>query len=207
MQLNLKIHSHGGKRSHAGRKKIHSRGLRHRTREKINHRSLLHINFRYRIHLRNKETLKLLKKAISNGRMHGLNILHFSFQSNHVHLIVEARDNQTLTKGMRSLTITFAKGINRGSIQLQRYHLHVLKTIRECKNAIHYVLFNQQKHEKGTYSSIDEYSSLLCFKGGLELVRKFAEKNRMILTIGKSTWVPDTPTTYLARRALKELLL
>lgn len=68
-------------------------------------------------------------------------------QTNHIHLIIEADHNDTLTKGMRSLTVTFAKGLKKGKVQLERYHLHVLRSLKETKNAIQYVLFNQQKHD------------------------------------------------------------
>jgi hypothetical protein len=62
-----------------------------------------------------------------------------------MHFIIEADNNRILEAGMRSLTVTLAKGIKKGKVQLERYHLHVLKTIRETKNAIHYVLFNEQR--------------------------------------------------------------
>jgi REP element-mobilizing transposase RayT len=206
LKLNLNRGRHGGRRAKCGKKRQHSKGVSHRTREKIESRTPLHINFRYNKIIRNKETLKLLKRSIANARVHGLRILHFSFQSNHIHLIVEANDNKTLTKCMRSLTITFAKGLRCGRIQIERYHLHALRTVRESQNAIHYVLFNQQKHEKGIYSTINEYSSVLSFENGLELVRKFAIRNKMILKIERGQWVPDIPSSWLARKGMWELL-
>jgi hypothetical protein len=147
--------------------------------------------------------LKLLKKSIQNARRHGLKVLHYSFQHNNIHLILEADNNSTLTKGMRSLTITFAKGLQKGRVQIERYHLHVLKTVRETKHAIHYVLFNQQKHEKGTYSVINDYSSVLYIKNGLDLIRKFAKEKALTLKIQKrSDWIPDAGSSYFARVAL-----
>ncbi len=164
----------GGLRFKAGRKRVHSKGVAHERREKVNARTPLHVNFKYRLNVRNKETLKLLKRSIQNARKHGLRVLQYSFQKNHIHLILEADSNVILTKGMRSLTITFAKGLQEGRVQLERYHLHVLRTVRETKHALQYVLFNQQKHESGTYSVVDEYSSVLSCRNGLEMVRKFA---------------------------------
>lgn len=193
---------HGGLREGAGRKRRKSRGVAHRIREKVSRNHLLHINFRYSKHVRNKDTLKLLKRAILNARKHGLRILSYSFQSNHVHLIVESADNAILSTGMRSLTVTMAKGLNRGRIQMERYHLHVLRSLRESRNAVQYVLFNQQRHERGTCSVINEYSSVLSLKNGLELVRKFALKHRMLLKIQKSDWVADDPQSYLGKLAL-----
>lgn len=160
MVLNLYKGSHGGRRPGSGRKRIHSKGVAHRTRERVNLKIPLHINFKVKASIRNKLCLKILKRAILNGREKGLIISHFSLQSNHVHLIIEARDNKTLTKGMRSLTITFAKNINKGSIQIERYHLHVLKSLNEVKNAVHYVLFNEQKHRNLKRAYVDHFSSL-----------------------------------------------
>lgn len=150
MQTKMKLSGGrwGGLRSKAGRKRIRSRGVAHIPREKISIRTPLHVNFKYKIPVRNKETLKLLKKSIQNARKHGLRILHYSFQHNHIHLILEAENNSILTKGMRSLNITFAKGLHKGRIQIERYHLHVLKTVRETKHAIHYVLLISRNMKK-----------------------------------------------------------
>ena len=200
----MKLNAHGGKRKNSGRTRLRSKGVAHRIREKVSHRTPLHINFRYSERVRNKDSLKLLKKAIANARRHGLCILHFSFQSNHIHLIVEATSNEILSRAMRSLTITFAMGLNRGRIQVERYHLHVLKSIRETRNAIYYVLFNQQKHEKGTSSTIDEYSSVLSVGYGMELVRLFAKRSKMTLKIGRSQWESDPPAFWLVTKVLRD---
>jgi REP element-mobilizing transposase RayT len=203
LKLNLNKGKRGGRRSGAGRKRIKSKGVAHRERETVNKRTPLHVNFKYVKNVRNKETLKTLRLAIQNARRHGLRVLHYSFQPNHVHLIIEANDNSILTRGMRSLTNTFAKKLNHGRIQVERYHLHVLRTPRESRNAIHYVLFNQQKHEKGTRSTVDDYSSVLCLKEGIDLVRKFAVAKKMVLRIGKVHWEPDPALSYLARKAIE----
>lgn len=206
MQMHLKLNSHGGKRDGAGRKRKKSRGVSHEVREKVTSRTPLHINFRYRRHVRNKDTLKLLKRAISNGRKHGLKVLHFSFQHNHVHLIIEASSNEILTKGMRSLTITFAKNLKKGRIQNERYHLHVLKSFREARNAIHYVLFNEQKHDSGICSAINGYSSLLSAGGWQNLVRKFARMKRITLRIERGEmWKCDSSGSFIFKKALELL--
>lgn len=195
MQINL---FRGGKRPGSGRKRIHSKGVAHRTREKVTKHRPVHINFKYKTSIRNKDCLRLLKRAIVNARKFGLRITHFSLQSNHIHIIAEADSNTILTAGMRSLTITFAKGLNKGRVQLERYHLHVLKGQRETKNAVMYVLFNKQKHEKGTYSNIDEYTSLLSMKNAVELIKEFVKKKKISLKINKGEpWIPDLPQSWL----------
>ena len=203
MQMKFSLNTHGGKREGAGRKRRRSKGVSHECRERVSSRTPLHVNFKFRISVRNKETLKLLKRAIKNSRRHGLKVLHYSFQKNHVHLIVEASENSTLTKGMRSLTITFAKGINQGRIQVERYHLHILKTFLEVKNAVRYVEFNEQKHDSGICSTVNSYSSLLCLKDWQILVQKFASLKKMTLKIERGeVWRPDESRSYVYKKGV-----
>lgn len=205
MQLSFK--THGGFREGAGRNRKRSRGVAHETREKVSGRAPLHINFKYKLQIRNKDTLRILKRAISNSRRHGLRVIHFSFQSNHIHLIIEATSNEILTRGMRSLTNTMAKRIGKGRIQVERYHLHILKTFREARNAIHYVLFNQQKHDSGACSTVNEYSSLLSLKEGIELIRRFVKKNRISIRIEKGeSWKGDEGRSYVYKKAWETLM-
>jgi hypothetical protein len=204
MQKRMKLNGKnwGGRRRGAGRKRMKSKGVAHRTRENVNHRTPMHINFKYRTHVRNKERLKLLKRSIQNARSHGLKILHYSFQRNHVHLIIEAINNETLTRGMRSLTITFAKGVNMGRIQVERYHLHVLRSLRETRNAMMYVLFNEQKHERGICSTVSGYSSLLSHPRAMELIRDFAKRKKKVIVVERGeAWRGDPARSFLAMKA------
>lgn len=196
---------HGGKRKGSGRKRIRSKGVAHRNREKVTRHTPLHINFKFKTTIKNKFCLRLLKRAIVNARAFGLRVIHFSLQHNHIHLIIEADNNDILTTGMRSLTITFAKGLKIGKVQVERYHLHVLKSIRETKNAINYVLFNKQKHEKGKYSIVDEYCSILSLRNAMKIISEYAKRQSLTLKIEKSWWLADKESSYVLKRALSEL--
>ena len=207
LKLNLYQGSWGGRRPGSGRKRLHSKGVAHRTREKVNHRLPLHINFKFKTHIKNKFCLKLLKRAIMNARSHGLKVIHFSLQSNHIHLLIESESNEILTRGMRSLTVTFAKGLSRGRVQLERYHLHVLKSVKEARNAALYVLFNQQKHEKGTYSKVDGYSSLLSIARAREVIKNYALKEKVTLHIKQyEKWQPDREKSFLLKRGILQMI-
>ena len=202
LQLNLDQGNRGGRRLNSGRKRLHSKGVAHRTRDVVTKRTPVHVNFKYKTHIRNKQCLKLLKRAIVNARGYGLRIIHFSMQHNHIHLILEPVSNDIMTRGMRSLTITFAKGLKAGKVQLERYHLHVLRTKREAINARNYVLFNKQKHEKGICgtSMIDEYCSIWELEGALELIKEMAKKLRMRLIVKERVrWELDQASTYLLK--------
>lgn len=193
MQTSLNFH--GGYRKGSGRTRLHSKGVAHRTREKVKHYQPLHINFKFRTFIKKKDSLRILKRALINARKQGLRIVHFSMQSNHIHLIVEALNNEVLSSGMRALTVTFAKGLKMGKVQVERYHLHVLKTKQEVKHAVHYVAFNQHRHEKGTYTVIDEFTSAL---SDLKMVKEYAKRMRITIKIqGSLVLQMDKPTIYL----------
>lgn len=200
LELNLFKGNRGGRRPGAGRKRLKSRGVAHRARETVKRQTPMHINFKFKTHIRNKDCLRLLKRAIVRSRRFSLRVIHCSLQSNHIHLIVEADNNEILTAGMRSLTITFARGMKKGKVQIERYHLHVLRGIQETKNAVHYVIFNKQKHEKGICSTVDEYSSLLLLKNAMELIRKFAADKKMTLKITQADrWELDHPFSFFLK--------
>jgi REP element-mobilizing transposase RayT len=78
-------------------------------------------------------------------------LLHFSVQSDHVHLLVEADDQPSLGRGMAGMAIRMARAVNRilqrkGAIWSCRFHARALTTPREVRNAIVYVIFNLRKH-------------------------------------------------------------
>jgi REP element-mobilizing transposase RayT len=202
LELNIYQGSKGGRRPGAGRKRLHSKGVAHRSREKVKVSTALHVNFKVKLTVRNKTGIRLLKRAIRNAQSHGLGILHFSLQSNHVHLIVEAKSNELLTRGMRSLCITFAKGLGQGRVQLGRYHLHVLRTLKETRNAVHYVLFNQQKHSGLKRAHVDEFSSL----GLVQDLKLLARKAKMTVVLSRIQQLPrlNTPAGWMIKRILNQ---
>lgn len=200
LKMTLNGRNHGGLREGSGRKRIKSKGVAHRPRETVKKSNPLHINFKFKTQIRNKTCLKILKRAIANSRSYGLRIIHFSMQSNHLHFIIEADSNVILTTGMRSLTITFAKGLNQGKVQIERYHLHVLKSLQETKNAVQYVLFNKQKHEKGRCSYVDEYCSLW---GMNNWMKAFSKRHGMTLKMGILEKYPlDQALSFFLKQAL-----
>jgi len=85
------------------------------------------------------------------GCLQRFRITHFSVQTNHIHLVAEGRDRRHLARGIQGLCIRIARALNRlwkrtGSLFADRYHDHVLKTPREVRNALLYVLQNCRRH-------------------------------------------------------------
>jgi putative transposase len=94
--------------------------------------------------------------------------VHFSLQRDHIHLIVEAPDRKRLSGGMCGLASGFARRVNglrgtHGRIFGDRYHRRDLKSPRQVRNALVYVLQNGAKH--GTAANLDAFSSAAFFDG------------------------------------------
>jgi putative transposase len=99
-------------------------------------------------------------------------LVHYSLQSNHAHFLVEAKDRHALGRGMQSLGARLARAVNRafarrGPVLAGRYHLHVLKTPREVRAALAYVLLNARRDAKKALKAIklDPASSARWFDG------------------------------------------
>lgn len=144
--MNLYKGTLGGWRKNAGRPRVKSKGVAHRKRELVTANTPLHINFKYTTFIQTDKVLSILETACYNALKFEFEVCYYSVQSNHVHLIAEARDTEALIKGMRSITNTMVKRIEKGAIQLERYHLHVLKNPTETRNALNYVINNDLKH-------------------------------------------------------------
>jgi REP element-mobilizing transposase RayT len=111
-----------------------------------------------------------IEEAIRKSAATDFRIVHFSVQRDHVHLIVEAHDRAALTHGMRGLTIRAALAVNRalarrGRVWADRYHARELKTPREVRSAIAYVLLNRRKHDARAPRGVDPCSSGAWFNG------------------------------------------
>ncbi|MCP5055820.1 MAG: hypothetical protein GY937_03740 [bacterium] len=99
-------------------------------------------------------------------------LVHYSIQSNHLHLIVEARDAGALGRGMNALGSRLARAVNRvfgrkGRVLLDRFHHVVLRTPSQVRNAMGYVLLNGRRHmkTKPRTTRIDPASSGRWFEG------------------------------------------
>lgn len=181
LDLDLAVHTWGGKREGAGRKKSPDRrDPLHRTRPEHVGRYPLHVVLRVR-----EEVGRLRRRHVYQGVHRSLlkiaariefRVVHVSLQHNHLHLLVEAADGAALESGMRALTISLAKRINRsleraGKVFEFRYHSTPLTSPRQTRNALAYVLNNWRRHredERGFHERtmiLDPYSSAIAFSG------------------------------------------
>jgi putative transposase len=157
-QLALDLRRWGGKRKGAGRPRTPGRIRRcvpHLCRPKLAARFPVHVTWRMSegvCNLRSRSSFTRLTKAfyVSAVRF-GYRIVHYAVMGNHVHLIVEARDEGALAIGMQSLGIRIAQSLNRmmerkGRVLSDRYHARILKTPTEVRHCVGYLQTNAQKH-------------------------------------------------------------
>ena len=100
--------------------------------------------------------------------------------------MVEAKDNDSLSRGMQGLCVRLARRLNAqlgrsGPVFAERYNARELKTPREIRNCRAYVLNNHHRHaaQQGMDSSgVDPYSSWAWFDGWKDCPAKWVAKAR-----------------------------
>jgi REP element-mobilizing transposase RayT len=174
---------HGGWRPGAGRKKKPGAGVSHAARPWLDGKNVpVHVTLRVVKGvrwLRGFETYPAVRRAlVAASARFGARIVHFSIQSDHIHLLVEARDRGCLARAMKGFEVRVARRLNalagrRGKVFADRYHAHQLETPTEARRALVYVLGNGARHagDRRERSSsreltwIDPFSSGCYFDG------------------------------------------
>src|SRR5690349_22458510 len=146
----------GGRREGAGRKPTgEMAGLPHVRREHFGRPLPAHVTLRVRSDvpsLRNVPVVREIERTFARGCARpGFRLVHYSLLGNHAHLVVEARDRDALGKGMKAIGARFARAVNRvagrtGPVLVERYHLRLLRTPKEVRSALRYVLLNARHH-------------------------------------------------------------
>jgi len=151
----------------------------HRARAPLARCHACHITLKVRRGIPSLRTVKLVRAlersfaaTCDRGRFR---LVQYSIQHDHVHLIAEAASQHDLACGMKSIAARIARGVNRvfrlsGRVLADRYHLHVLRTPREVRHALAYVLLNARRHvakmgRRLSAASIDPASSGRFFSG------------------------------------------
>ncbi|MBK8096547.1 MAG: transposase [Planctomycetes bacterium] len=203
---------HGGRRAGAGRKPNGPEaGVDHRTRAALAARFPVHVTVKLRSglpRLRRREEYAALRAAFAAGcrgvgATGAFRLCHYAVLNDHLHLIVEAHERLALSRGIQGLLVRIAKKLNtlwqrKGKVFADRYHDHILKSPRETRNALRYVLQNARHHAaKGRMvdasAPIDLFTSAPWFDGfrepirvrGLEaIVRPITDSRTWLLTLG-----------------------
>jgi REP element-mobilizing transposase RayT len=219
-QLLLDLHppkrrTHGGARAGAGRprKKESERGfIAHRARASHRKDDPVHVTLRVKRRvpsLRRQAMAAVVKNALVEQRKRfaekqakHFQVVHFSIQDDHLHLIVEAPDKRSIARGVAGLEIRIARQLNKllgrkGALWSGRYHRRDLRTPTETRNALRYVLLNFQKHRRvvGEGAFADPWSSATTFDGFVRTPTIFDDPN---------PWPRVRPRTWLLRTGFRK---
>jgi REP element-mobilizing transposase RayT len=189
-KVEMSFRTHGGKRPGAGRKpKGKQAGERHAARPAHNPRHPVHVTIRVvgsASGLRCKDMYLALREAtIVTAKREDFRIVHMSVQRDHLHLLVEADSKAALSKGVRGLSISAARQINKaisarggdrrtGRVIGDRFHARPLTSPRAVRNALAYLLGNWRHHGEDHAAfartwKVDPFSSGAVFPGWKEL--------------------------------------
>jgi len=199
----------GGRRAGAGRKPKGERaGVSHRERAALASRHPVHVTAklcRGLPRLRRRAEYAALRAAFRAGCSRNLRgpfrLCHYAILNDHLHFLVEAHDRQALARGLQGLLIRIARALNKlwerqGKVFADRYHDHVLTSLREVRNALVYVFGNGKKHARqppAVPQAIDVFTSAPWFDGFRERItirnldtvpRPVATARTWMLTIG-----------------------
>jgi REP element-mobilizing transposase RayT len=177
-QTSLVFRTWGGARKGAGRKPAGAKaGAPHTRRPKVDARVPLHLTMRVAgvPSLRSQQCIKVMRGAFSGGKERfGFRLVQYAVQSNHLHLIVEAKDRRALSSGARGLAIRIAMRLNHllgrnGKVFTERYHAVALGSPRQVRRALAYVLLQERRHASGRgralTATLDRCSSAPGFDG------------------------------------------
>ena len=102
--------------------------------------------------LRRRTCYRVVRRALAEGGSRpDFRVVEFSVQTSHIHLICEAEDRASLSRGLQGLFIRIAKALNKalgrkGKVFADRYQDRVLTHPRQVRNALAYVLNNFRRH-------------------------------------------------------------
>ena len=165
----------GGRRPGAGRKRSFKKNqdVPHEKRPAFEDLSVFHVTLRMiprlptlRAHEPANAIANIFAHAVHEDR---LAPVHWSIQTNHLHMVLEVDSTTVLARGMHSLTVRIAKALNKawkrkGTVFARRYYARPVVGPRETRNVIRYVLLNRKRHGS-RLDAVDPYSSGRWFDG------------------------------------------
>jgi REP element-mobilizing transposase RayT len=109
------------------------------------------------------------------GEREDLRIVHTSIQNNHLHLYCESPSREALANGMRAFKTSVGRRINAvmgrsGPVFADRYHYEVVKTPKQARAVLCYVMNNWRKHKAdlGRPDRVDPFATGMWFRGWKE---------------------------------------
>jgi hypothetical protein len=123
--------------------------------------------------LRTVPLVRALERSFAAVRRRAdFRLVQYTLQGTHAHFVVEATDAAALARGMMAVGARIARAVNRvfgrsGRVLASDFHVRVLRTPRDVRNVLAYVLLNARRHARriGRAFCIDPASSGRWFDG------------------------------------------
>jgi REP element-mobilizing transposase RayT len=174
----------GGWRRNAGRNKK-TGAVSHDTRPELRAYHPEHITLRLvdgAPKLARDYLMKLIRRAIAESHKPSFSIVEFNVLDNHLHLMCEHGGKVALGRGVQGFNVRLAKRLNsalkrKGKWFAHRYHARSLRTPREVRNVLRYILLNRKHHAAENKFSkywVDPYSSAAWFTGWAQPISRHA---------------------------------
>jgi REP element-mobilizing transposase RayT len=146
------------------------------------------------------EALQIIHAAIlAGGHRPDFRVTEFNVLSNHLHFMIEASCPVALARGMQGLKVRITRRFNRllgrsGTLFADRYHTRSLTTPTEVRNALRYILLNQQHHERHGqhWFGVDRFSSAAWFDGWADERARYESLAVPRPTAAATTWLLTT---------------
>jgi REP element-mobilizing transposase RayT len=177
----------------------------HRQRAAVPGECPVHVTLRLRPDLpslREGRFVREWRRSLAEAAERGsFRVNHYSLQGDHAHLIVEAQGKHALACGMKSIAARLARALNRvsgrsGPVLDGRYHHRSLRTPREVRRALAYVLLNarrhlaKRRHAARTGAALDPASSARWFDGWRAASRPALEETSAVPEVARPrTWM------------------
>ena len=167
----------GGRRKGAGRPKLPESRVQHRPRPGVRANTPVHVTLRLVSAvgmLRRFKVVATLRQAFLRCcEKQGFRIVHFSIQRHHIHLVCETDGAVPLARGIQGFSISAAHRLNRrigrrGRVFSDRYHAVPVRSPRQARNVLCYVLQNARRHRERLdvrFGGINPFSSAWYFEG------------------------------------------
>jgi REP element-mobilizing transposase RayT len=219
VQAVLPFRQRGGARPGAGRKPNGAAPLMARTTRPAHaayHPALVTVKLRQHLpRLRNRKERAALLTHFARGKdRFGFRLLHFAILNDHLHFVVEAKDRTALSRGLQGLLIRLARGLNKlwgrkGKVFADRYHDRALKSPREVRNALVYVLGNGRKHAAqgrmiAAFDGPDMFTSAPWFDGFVAAIEVRGIDGIPLPVARARTWLANDGWRRLGRIGLEE---
>jgi REP element-mobilizing transposase RayT len=219
VQGTLPFRQRGGARPGAGRKPKGQTAMVARSTRPAHaayHPALVTVKLRQHLpRLRDRKERAALLTHFARGKdRFGFRLLHFAILNDHLHFVVEAKDRTALSRGLQGLLIRLARGLNKlwgrkGKVFADRYHDRALKSPREVRNALVYVLGNGRKHAAqgrmiAPFDGPDMFTSAPWFDGFVAAIEVRGIDGMPLPVARARTWLANDGWRRLGKIGLEE---